>query len=220
MRAQESRISVALVGHPIYYPYEVWDLGLDQLDMFTEEIIDELDAIAWADGERSNHTVSARTGKHSWGAAGSYSEIVMQISSNVAGGVGAVAITAAIKTVYEKLKGRSQGETWNFMPSAERALGLAQDRIHRNHDVDVEKLTVVQSSADAEAQRYEFEFTHEDGRKFGATVGAIAGMPSCTRVWVQNFEPGLRPLPALPDQESRSADSNSSSPPPTSDTSD
>ncbi|MBK3569976.1 hypothetical protein [Streptomyces sp. MBT62] len=202
MRAQESRISVALVGHPIYYPYEVWDLGLDQLDMFTEEVIDELDVIAWADGDRNNHTVSARTGKHSWGAAGSYSEIVMQVSSNVAGGVGAVAITAAIKVVYEKLKGRAQGESWNSIPSSDQAIGLAQDRIHRHYDVDVEKLTVMRSSVDAVAQRYDLEFTHEDGRKFGATVGAIAGMPSCTRVWAEGFEPALRPIPVPPDQES------------------
>jgi hypothetical protein len=112
MRAQESRISVALGDHPAaYYPLEVWDLALDELDMFTEEVIDELSVIPWAENadEPSFSTVSARTTQHNWGASGSSSEIILQVSTGAAGGIGATAIVAAIKTVYEKLKDRSRG---------------------------------------------------------------------------------------------------------------
>ncbi|MFJ9567757.1 hypothetical protein ACIRQQ_48040 [Streptomyces fuscichromogenes] len=200
MRAQESRISVALVDSMFHYPHEVWDLGLDSLDMFTEEVIDELDAIRWAEEkERPLHgTVVARTGKHNWGAEGSFSEIIMQVSWNAIGGVGAVAVTAAIKTVYGKLKSRAHADVWHSMPSQDQAIEIARSRLHQHYDVAVDRLTVVHSAVDAEAQRQEFEFRHEDGRKFGATVGALAGMPSCTRVWVDG-DPLPRPVPEPPD---------------------
>jgi hypothetical protein len=199
MRAQESRISVALGDDLGHYPDEVWDLDLDHLDMFTEEVIDELDAITWAEGEQapSHSTVSARTGQHNWGASGSYSEIIMQVSMGTAGGAGATAIAAAVKMVYEKLKSRSQGDSWRRLPSTEEAAGLARSRIHQHYDVAIDKLTVIRSSVDAEAQRYDLEFIHEDGRKFGGTVGAITGMPSCTRVWAE--QPLERPAPSPPD---------------------
>ncbi|MEU6293482.1 hypothetical protein [Streptomyces sp. NPDC046988] len=197
MRAQESRISVALGDDLGYYPDEVWDLGLDHLDMFTEEVIDALSVIPWAEGNDapSHSSVTARTGQHNWGASGSFSEIVMQVSLGTAGGVGAAAITEAIKATYQKLKSRAQGDSWRSMPSAEDAARLARSRIYRHYDVAVEKLTVVRSTVDAEAQRYDFEFSHEDGRRFGATVGALAGTPSCTRVWVDGAEPMPRPAP-------------------------
>lgn len=201
MRAQESRISVALVDDMFHYPHEVWDLALDHLDMFTEEVLDDLDAIPWAEGNEypNNSTVLAKTGKHSWGAAGSFSEIIMQVSSNAAGGVGAVAVTAAIKSVYEKLKSRADGDVWGSMPSTEQAVEIARSRIHQHYDVAVERLTVLHSSVDVESQRYELAFRHEDGRKFGATVGALSGMPSCTRVWAEGADPLPRPLPEPPD---------------------
>ncbi|MFC8779717.1 hypothetical protein ACFYY9_11190 [Streptomyces nigra] len=195
MRAQETRVSVALGDDLGHYPDEVWDLELDHLDMFTEEIIDELDAIPWAEGNHapSHSTVSAQTSKHSWGSSGSYSEIIMQVSTGTAGGVGATAIAAAIKVVYEKLKSRARGDSWRRMPSIEEATRLAQSRIHRHYNVAVDKLTLVRSEVDTETQRYDLEFSHEDGRKFGATVGAVSGMPSCTRVWADG--PLARPAP-------------------------
>ncbi|MFF1770136.1 hypothetical protein [Streptomyces sp. NPDC058249] len=201
MRAQESRISVALVEDLGHYPHEVWDLGLDQLDMFTEEVIEELDGIAWAEGNDypSHSTISARTGKHSWGASGSFSEIVMQISSNAGGGVAAVAVTAAIKNAYEKLMSRAYGDTWRSMPSTEQAVDMAKSRLHQHYNVAVDKLTVIRTDVDVEAQRYDLEFSHEDGRKFGATVGAIKRMPSCTRVWAEGADLMPRPLPEPPD---------------------
>ncbi|MEU1020673.1 hypothetical protein ABZ366_00880 [Streptomyces sp. NPDC005904] len=200
MRAQESRISVALGDDLGHYPEEIWDLQLDHLDMFTEQVIDELDAIAWAEGNEypSHSTVSARTGNHNWGASGSYSEIIMQVSTGTAGGVGTIAIAAAIKVAYEKLKSRSQGDTWRSMPTLEQAANLARSRIHQHYDVATEKLTVIRSDVDSEAQRYDLEFSHEDGRKFGATVGAFPGMPSCTRVWAEGADLMPRPAPEPP----------------------
>ncbi|MGW3312197.1 hypothetical protein ACWDG9_37080 [Streptomyces sp. NPDC001073] len=201
MRAQESRISVELVADLGHYPHEVWDLGLDQLGMFTEEVIEELDAIAWAEGkDYPNHsTISARTGKHSWGASGSFSEIIMQVSSNAGGGIATVAVTAAIKTVYEKLKSRAYGDTWRSMPDADQAVQIAKSTLYRHYNVAGDRLTVIRLDVDVEAQRYDLEFSHEDGRKFGATVGAIKGMPSCTRVWVEGADLMPRPLPEPPD---------------------
>ncbi|GEJ99330.1 hypothetical protein [Streptomyces sp. 1-11] len=197
MRAQESRISVALVSDLCHYPHEVWDLGLDQLDMFTEEVLEELHTIAWAEGnEYPNHsTMSAKTGQHNWGASGSFSEIIMEVSSNAGGGVGAVALTAAIKSVYEKLRSRAYGDVWRSLPSADQAVEIAKSALRRHYDVADARLTVIRSEMDAEAQRHYIEFSHEDGRKFGATVGAIKGMPSCTRVWAEGADLVPRPIP-------------------------
>lgn len=201
MRAQESRVSVALGDHPaVYYPLEVWDLSLDELDMFTEEIIDELGVIPWAENADvpSFSTVSARTTQHNWGASGSSSEIILQVSTGAAGGIGATAIVAAIKTVYEKLKDRSRGDSWGSVPSIEDAVRIATAHIHQHYDVAIDKLTVTRSSLDAEAGRHDLDFVHEDGRKFGATVGAIAEMPSCTRVWAEGGDLMPRPAPTPP----------------------
>lgn len=108
-------------------------------------------------------------------------------------------ITAAVRAAYEKLKGRSRGDAWSSVPSADEATRLAMSRLSQHYDVAIEKLTVVQSSVDTESQRYELAFVHEDGRKFGATVGALAEMPSCTRVWSEATTPMPRPLPTPPD---------------------
>lgn len=105
-KAQESRISVRLADHPVYYPQEAWDLDLDHLDMCTEEAIDELTALRWAENnEWPNHSVvSAKTMQHEWGASGSFSEILMQISTGAVGGVGAADIGGAIKAACGRLK--------------------------------------------------------------------------------------------------------------------
>ncbi|MEU2869144.1 hypothetical protein ABZ769_08050 [Streptomyces olivoreticuli] len=169
--------------------------------MFTEEVIEELDTIAWAEGNRypTHRTISAKTSKHSWGASGSFSEVIMQVSSNAGGGVAAVAVTAAIKHVYEKLRKRAHGDSWRSMPSTDQAVNLAKSRLHRHYNVARDKLTVIRSDVDIEAQRYDLEFSHEDGRKFGATVGAITKMPSCTRVWAEGADLMPRPVPPRQD---------------------
>ncbi|MFF0432389.1 hypothetical protein ACFYU9_09240 [Streptomyces sp. NPDC004327] len=195
MKAQEALISVRLVDHPVYYPQEAWDIQLDHLDMYTEEVLEELAIIRWAETSEwpTHSTVSANTTQHNWGASGSFSEIIMQVSTGAMGGVGAAAIAGSIKAIYAKLRARSQGETWSNIPSAEEASRLAKSRLHLHYDVAMDKLTVSRSDIDAEAERYDFNFVHEDGRKFGATVGAAKGIPSCTRVWMETAHPILRP---------------------------
>ncbi|MET8577232.1 hypothetical protein [Streptomyces sp. NPDC005012] len=201
MKAQESHISVALVRDLAHYPHEVWDLRLGQLDMFTEEVIEELDRIAWAEGnEYPNYSaISAKTGKFNWGASSSFSEILMELSTNAGGAVVGGAVILCIKSTYEKLISRARGDVWKSMPSVEEAVGIGKSRLNRHYDVAVEKLTLIRTDVDAEAQCYEFEFTHEDGRKFKAIVGAIKGIPSCTRVSAEGANVMPRPAPEPPD---------------------
>ncbi|WP_406337662.1 hypothetical protein [Streptomyces sp. NBC_00649] len=202
MRAQETQISVALSDDRGYYPQEVWDLCIDHLDMYTEEILDELGSIAWAEGNQypNNSSIAATTGQLNWGASGSYSEILMQVSTGTAGGVGATAIAAAIKVAYEKIKSRARvGAVWDNFPSADQAEAVAKSRLHQHYGVMIEKLTVTRSDVNTETRRYELELRHEDGRTFGAVFGAIESMPSCTRIWADG-EPMLRPEPTLPEQ--------------------
>ncbi|WP_158709341.1 MULTISPECIES: hypothetical protein [unclassified Streptomyces] len=197
MRAQESRISVSLGDDLGRYPDEVWELELNHLDMFVEEVIDELNTVIWAE-ERDvplHSTVSARTGVHNWGASGSFSEVIMQVTTGTAGGIGATAIAAAIKVVFEKLKSRAEQRVWQIR-SLEEAEQLARSGLHRHYQVAVEKLTLVQSAIDAESHRYDLEFAHEDGRKFGAVVGALETTPSCLRLWADG--PITRPAPEPP----------------------
>ncbi|MCQ9179834.1 hypothetical protein KMT30_12525 [Streptomyces sp. IBSBF 2953] len=113
--------------------------------------------------------------------------------------LGATAIVAAIKTVYEKLKDRSRGDSWGSVPSIDDAVRIATARIHQHYDVAIDKLTFTRSSLDAEARRHDLVFIHEDGRKFGAPVGAIAEMPSCTRVGAEGVGLVPRPAPTPPD---------------------
>lgn len=204
MKPQESHISVALVEDLAFYPQEVWDLGLTQLDMLTEEIVAEFDAITWAGGsEYPDHSaISAKLGRLEWGASGSFGEFALDVATGSAGGVGAVATVAAIKAMFEKLKGRSQRESWDDVPTEDRAILLTKSRIHRHYGVAEDKLTVVRSDVDTLASRYDLEFLHEDGRKFGATVGAIAGIATCTRIWSEGGDPFPRPTLEAPSGES------------------
>ncbi|MFF2787597.1 hypothetical protein ACFVT6_12630 [Streptomyces sp. NPDC058049] len=191
MKAQESRIAVQVVDYPTEPPLEAWDLQLDHLDMYVEEVMEELQAVRWAEkGGAPNHcTIEAKSSRHNWGGSGTFSEIVMQVSTGTVGGVGATAIAAAIKIAYERLRDRSQGESWSTIPSADEAVRLARSRLHLHYGADSDKLSVTSSEVDASIQRYDLEFSHEDGRQFGATVGAIDGIPSCTRVWMRGPTP-------------------------------
>lgn len=128
MRAQESRISVALGDHPAaYYPLEVWDLALDELDMFTEEVIDELSVIPWAKNADvpSFSTVSARTTQHNWGASGSSSEIIMQVSTGAAGGIGARAIVNTCGSVVSQFREDLSRVSPSIVPSSAWRAGSA-----------------------------------------------------------------------------------------------
>ncbi|MFI9598257.1 hypothetical protein ACIHCX_00015 [Streptomyces sp. NPDC052043] len=191
MKTPESHITVAIVEAPDSDPNEVWDLGFWQLDMFTEEVIAELETIAWAEGNEypNNYSVGARSGRLNWGASGSFSEIILQVGTGTAAGVGAPAITAAIKSVYQKLKKRAQRESLESAPTIEDAEQLAKARIHEHYHVAMDRLTVIRSEIATESHRYDFEFSSEDGRKFGATVGAIEGISSCTRIWSEGNQP-------------------------------
>ncbi|WP_445269026.1 hypothetical protein [Streptomyces sp. DSM 41634] len=191
MKAQESRIAVQVVEYPTEHPQEAWDLQLDHLDMYVEEVMEELQAIRWAEGSHApNHcSIQAKSSRHNWGGSSTFSEIVMQVSTGTVGGVGATAIGAAVKIVYERLKARSQGESWDTIPSADEAVRIARSRLHLHYGAESDKLRVTSSEVDAGTQRYDLEFAHEDGRQFGATVGAIDGIPSCTHVWMRGAAP-------------------------------
>ncbi|MFC8412422.1 hypothetical protein [Streptomyces coelicoflavus] len=197
---EETHIAVVLQDDHGCYPDEVWDVVLRHLDMYTEEVLQELKTIAWAENKKfPNHSsISARSGVYDWGASGSFSELLMQVSTGTVGGVGAMAIAGATKLVYEKLKSRSRGEAWSQIPTLERAVELASARIHQHYEVAIDELTVARSDVDMEAQRYDIDFVHADGRRFGATVGAITGMPWCTRIWSEGTEPLRRPEPVSP----------------------
>lgn len=197
MRPQESYISVSLVEDLSFYPQEVWGICLCDLDLFTEEIVAELDKISWADGNEypRSRTFSARYGVHEWGASGSFANIAMQLATDAAGGASAVAVVAAIGAVFRKLKSRSQGEMWRTVPTTEEAIRLAKARIKEHYDIAVDNLEVIASEIDAEANRYDLTFAHSDGRKFGATVGAVSGLATCVRVWSDGATRVPRPLP-------------------------
>ncbi|MEU2396877.1 hypothetical protein ABZ764_02640 [Streptomyces pseudogriseolus] len=197
---EETHIAVALQDDPCCYPDEVWDVSLRHLDMYTEEVLEELKTIAWAENKKypSHSSISARSGVRDWGSSGSFSELLMQVSTGTVGGAGAMAIAGATKLVYTKLKSRSRGEAWSQVPTLERAVELASARIHQHYEVVIDELTVTRSDVDMEAQRFDIEFVHTDGRRFGATVGAITGMPWCTRIWSEGAEPLRRPEPGSP----------------------
>ncbi|MEU6392862.1 hypothetical protein [Streptomyces sp. NPDC046939] len=122
--------------------------------------------------------------------------MIMQVTTGTAGGIGATAITAAIKVVFEKLKNSAEQGDWPQVQTLDEAEQLARSGLHRHYQVAVEKLNLVRSGIDAESHRYDLEFVHEDGRKFGAVVGALESTPSCLRLWAD--DPAERPAPDLP----------------------
>ncbi|MET9460523.1 hypothetical protein ABZY05_36480 [Streptomyces canus] len=194
VQAQESRITVQIVPHPTAYPEEVWEVDLEHVDMSTEEILEELSRIAWAEGGKypANFVLSGRHGHHSWGASGSFAEFVIQMSSGMGGGLGVLAVQAAIKGAFEKIRKRATRDSWENLASEEEARNLARMKIHAHYDIPLEDLALTGSQADASTATYAFSFTGL-GKKFGAQVTTLEGITCCTKVWMQEYDFATRP---------------------------
>ncbi|MFI1923437.1 hypothetical protein [Streptomyces sp. NPDC020377] len=178
---------VKLTDHPTSAPDEVWILSLDGFQMPSEDVIKELLSLTHLPGGDypvMSH-IGSRQGITNWGASSSFVEFILEMSSSGLGGVGTVAVAAAIKSRYAKFRDRSRGDHWGDMISEETALELARMRIAAQYDVDRESLRLSRSETDAASQRFEFTFNHPDGRSFGAEIGILRRAPTCTRIWRQ-----------------------------------
>ncbi|GHF80239.1 hypothetical protein [Streptomyces griseosporeus] len=195
MQAQESRVTVQIVSHPTAYPEEVWEVNLEHISMSTEEILDELSKIAWAEGGEypAHFVLRGQHGHHSWGASGSFGEFVLQLSSGMGGGLGVVAVQAAIKSTFEKIRKRAARDSWENLATEEEAQNVARMKINSHYDVALDDLTLVGSDVDAQAAKYAFNFRDAQGRSFGAEVMPLEGIVCCSRIWMRNYEMTPRP---------------------------
>lgn len=173
-----------LVQHPVYYPSEVWTLEAGELDGSVDEIIEDLRKITTLDGALAvpaMNTITAREGQTNWGASGSLGEYILQVSSNLGGGVGSVAAVAAIKAALQRIKQRSRDDSLIGELTADQARSLVKSHIYLHYRVLADDLTEKYSSISMEAM--EFSFTDPSGVEYGGATGAIMGVPRCTRVW-------------------------------------
>ncbi|MFJ3580972.1 hypothetical protein ACIPPS_01875 [Streptomyces sp. NPDC090127] len=178
---------VKLMDHPTSEPDEVWILSVDSFEMATEEVIKELQALTWlpdAEYPLMSH-ISVRHGITNWGASSTFAEFVLEMGAGGLGGVEAVAVTAAIRSLYGKFRGRSQGDHWGDMIPEDTAAAEAKRRIAAQYEVEAETLTLSRSETDAANKTFDFTFTHSDGRSFGAQVGVLRDSPTCMRIWRQ-----------------------------------
>ncbi|WP_327375416.1 hypothetical protein OG393_16545 [Streptomyces sp. NBC_01216] len=176
-----------LTEHPTSEPDQVWVLSLDTFQMPADDVIKELEALTWLPGAEypvMSH-ISARQGVTNWGASSSFMEFVLEMSSSGLGGVATLAVSAAVKELYSKLRGRSQGDHWGDVISEETAVAVAKQRIASQYGVEGDSLTLSRSETDAANRSFHFAFSHPDGRSFGAEVGILKDAPTCMRIWRQ-----------------------------------
>ncbi|WP_371660968.1 hypothetical protein [Streptomyces sp. NBC_00280] len=185
MEPISTTVIVNLTDHPGIEPEVSWILPLDALDMSVEETIEQLQALTWLTGEEYPvmSSLQSRYGVHNWGSSSSFAEFVLSLSAGGLGSLGATAIDTAVRGGLRKLRDRARGDDWGNVISEEDALSVAKSRIASQYNVEAEELTVRRSQTDSVERSHEFEFTHADGRSFGAVVGIFKDSPTCTRIW-------------------------------------
>ncbi|MCI4039898.1 hypothetical protein [Streptomyces sp. TRM75563] len=174
-----------ITEHPASEPDEVWILSLDSFQMPADDVIKDLQALTWLPGAEypAMSHISYRQGIANWGSSSSFMEFILQVSSDGMAGVGTVAVSAAIKKLYSKLRERSQGDHWGDLVPEETAIAVAKQRIASQYSLESESLTLTQSEADVANRSFRFTFSHPDGGSFGAEVGILKDAPTCMRIW-------------------------------------
>ncbi|MEV3849337.1 hypothetical protein ACIF6H_03565 [Streptomyces microflavus] len=178
-------VIVNLTDHPGVEPEVSWILPLDALDMSVEETVEQPQALTWSTGEEYPvmSSLQIRYGIHNWGSSSSLAEFILSLSASGLGSLGATAIDAAVRESFRKLRDRARDDDWGDVISEEDALSVAKSRITSQYNVEAEELTLRRAQTDAVERSHEFEFTHTDGRSFGAVGGIFKDSPTCTRIW-------------------------------------
>ncbi|MEV6198793.1 hypothetical protein AB0M64_02325 [Streptomyces sp. NPDC051771] len=174
-----------LTAHLSAEPEEIWILDVESLEMTSDEVIKELQDLTWRPGAPFPLMSSIR-GRQSilnWGASSSLSEFILEMGAGGLGGLEAAGLAAAIRYTYGKFRDRSQGDPWGESIAEEVALAQAKARIVEHYGVAEDALTVRRAETNAVDKRFEFTFSHTDGRSFGAEVGVIKDAPTCMRLW-------------------------------------
>ncbi|MFI1782362.1 hypothetical protein [Streptomyces rubiginosohelvolus] len=185
MEPMSTTVIVNLTDHPGVEPEVSWILPLVALDMSVEETIELLQALTWSTGEEYPvmSSLQSRSGIHNWGSSSSFAEFVLSLSAGGLGSLGATAIDSAVRESFRKLRDRARGDDWGDVISEADALSVAKARIASQYSIEAEELTVRRALTDAVERSHEFDFTHTDGRSFGAVVGIFKDSPTCTRIW-------------------------------------
>ncbi|MBT2871273.1 hypothetical protein [Streptomyces sp. McG7] len=187
MKPSTTTVIVNLTDHPSDDPETSWIIALDSLDFPIEDVMSELEALAWlAGGEypvMSN--LQSRQGVYNWGSSHSFAEFVLSIASGGIGGLSAMAIDTAVKDLFRKFRERANGDDWGDAISEENASQVARSRIATQYSVLPDELTTQRVETDTAQRTHEFLFRHTDGRTFGAVVGIVKDSPTCMRIWRQ-----------------------------------
>ncbi|MFF7394555.1 hypothetical protein ACFZAE_39850 [Streptomyces scabiei] len=185
MTPSTTTVIVNLTDHPSGDPETSWIIALDSLAVSVEDVMSELERLTWLAGEEypAMSSLQSRQGAYNWGASSSFAEFVLSIASGGMGGLSAMAVDAAVRDVFRKLRERANGDDWGNVISEEEASQVAMSRIATQYGVPSEELTVQRAETYATTPAHEFLFRHADGRTFGAVVGIVKDSPTCMRIW-------------------------------------
>ncbi|MFD5103611.1 hypothetical protein [Streptomyces albidochromogenes] len=185
MTPSTTTVIVHLTDHPSGDPETSWIIALDSLDLPVEDVMSELQTLTWLAGDEypAMSSLQSRQGVYNWGASNSFAEFVLSVASGGIGGLSAMAIDAAVRDLFTKLRERANGDDWGSVISEENASQVARSRIATQYGVPSDELTIQRAETDATIRTHEFLFRHTDGRTFGAVVGIVKDSPTCMRIW-------------------------------------
>ncbi|MGW0668335.1 hypothetical protein [Streptomyces sp. NPDC002746] len=194
MHVWESRVVVRLADHLIYYPNEAWTLELDHQSLSGDDILNELQRIPTLDGELGiphSNSIRGSQSQTNWGASGSFGEYVIDISVNIAGGIGAAGFAALVQTVFGRIAKHSPSPQQPLTP--EEARNLLKSHLALHYGVPIEQLTETESTYSLDLSVTELSFLSTDGTEYGGSVGDAGETRRCTRVWRRAATPTVRP---------------------------
>ncbi|MFE8960319.1 hypothetical protein [Streptomyces iakyrus] len=185
MTPSTTTVIVNLTDHPSGDPETSWIIALDSLDLPVEDIMSELEKLTWLAGDEypAFSSLQSRQGVYNWGASNSFAEFILSVASGGMGGLSAIAIDAAVRDMFRKLRERANGDDWGDVISEENASQVARSRLATQYNVPSDELTTLRAETNTEQRTHEFLFRHSDGRKFGAVVGIVKDSPTCMRIW-------------------------------------
>jgi hypothetical protein len=186
MRVLDSIIIVRLVDNPSEDPIEVWTYEPGPLDIPQEDTFAELHRVATLNDTLEypiSNVISIKESSTNWGASGTFGEYVISVASGLTGGLGVVALVAATKSVFERVRNRagSPPEQWEL--NVEQAEHILKEHIERSYGISRDNLTPIESAVSPNSGQYEFTFSAPDGMGYGGVVSPVGGMPGCTKVW-------------------------------------
>lgn len=164
-------------------PIESWSIWLEGIAIPTDEVREELIKLAWPESRSFPHHYRLRNEESiiNWGTSGSGGISVISVSYDMAIGLGAAGVAAAVSYTFNRLRRRAAGEI-RCISDIASASEIVANEVSSVFRIDREEVTILSVRHDATTSTYQVVLNDATGQQYVGEVGLAGVAQSVVRV--------------------------------------